>query len=102
MQGLWGEAGRTVGLPVRAQDLDVHGRVEGREDLSPFLPCPFVAGMDGACLPVRPVQGVPRQRQSKGMSEAAFNDFLPFGEKEQALKNWLLPIVTTHEKSGFA
>lgn len=79
--GVWGQAGRTVGLPVGAQDLDVHGRVEGRQDLPPLLSRPFVAGVDGARLPVRPVQSVPRQRQGKGMSEAAFNHFLPFWEK---------------------
>lgn len=78
----WGEAGRTVGLPVRTQDLDVHGRVEGRQDLSPFLSRPFVAGVDGARLPVRPIQSVPRQGQSKGMSKATFNNFLPFWERE--------------------
>lgn len=82
MQGIWGEAGRTVGLPVRTQDLDVHGRVEGRQDLSPFLSRPFVAGVDGARLPVRPVQSVPGQGQSKGMSKATFNNFLPFWERE--------------------
>lgn len=95
MQGVWGEAGHTVGLPVRAQDLDVHGGVEGRQDLPPLLSRPFVTGVDGARLPVRPVQSVPRQRQSKGMSEAAFNNLLPFWEKEKGLKNGLFPVVTT-------
>ncbi len=37
------------------QDLDVHGRVNPTKDLSGFVSVVFVAGVDGAGLPVGPV-----------------------------------------------
>ena len=51
----------TVRLSVGLQDLDVHRRVDATEDLSGFVSVVFVTGVDGAGLPVGPVQGLLRQ-----------------------------------------
>lgn len=42
--------------------------------------------MNGARLPVCPIQSVPRQGQCKGMSKSTFNNFLPRWKEEQGLK----------------
>lgn len=71
-------------LPLLAQHLNVHGGVESTKDLLPLLPCPLIAGVDRAGLPVRPVERVPRERQGKGVSEAALYHLLPAADGKRA------------------
>lgn len=73
----------TVWLPFLGQDLDVHGGVDGAEDFSPLVPRVLVAGVNGARLPVRPVQRLVRQRQGKGMGQGALHHRLPVGQNSQ-------------------
>lgn len=51
----------TIRLSMGLQDLDVHRRVDPTQDLSSFVSTVFVTGVDGACLPVSPIQGLLRQ-----------------------------------------
>lgn len=63
-----------MGLSVRLQHLDVHRGVDAVEDLPGFVPAVFVTGVNGACLPVRPVQGPLGQRERERMSQGALHD----------------------------
>lgn len=51
----------TVRLSIGLQDLNVHRRVNPTQDLSGFVSTVLVTGVDGACLPVGPIQGLLRQ-----------------------------------------
>lgn len=73
----------TVGLPVILQDLNVHGREDATQDLSGFVSTVFVAGMDGAGLPVGPVQSLFRQCQCEWMGQCALHHRLAAGEEQQ-------------------
>lgn len=68
-----------IRLPLWAEHLNIHGRVESAKDLLPLVSSPLVTGVDGAGLPVRPVQGVSRERQGKGVCQTALHDLLPEG-----------------------
>lgn len=48
----------TVWLSIWTQHLDVHGGVDSTEDLPPLVSSVFVAGVDGAGLPVCPVESL--------------------------------------------
>lgn len=69
----------TVRLPLWAEHLDIHGRVESTKDLLPLVSSPLVTGVDGAGLPVCPVQSVSRERQGKRVRQTALHDLLPVG-----------------------
>lgn len=51
----------TIRLSIGLQNLDVHRRVNPTQDLSGFVSTVFVTGVNGACLPVGPIQGLFRQ-----------------------------------------
>lgn len=57
--------------------------------------------MNGARLPVCPIQSVSRQRQCKGMSKTTFNNLLPRWKKEQGLKMHCFHLLPGRKKSGF-
>lgn len=58
----WVLGSRTVGLAERLQDLDVHGREDPAQNLADAVSFLLVTGVDGASLPVGPVQSLPGQR----------------------------------------
>lgn len=58
------------------QDLDVHGRVDAAEDLPGLVSAVLVAGVDGAGLPVGPVQSLLGQREGERVGQGAFHHSL--------------------------
>lgn len=67
----------TVGLPLLAQHLDVHRRVNAVENFSPFLSSIFVAGVDGSGLPVCPVERLFIKSEGEWVSEGTLHNDLP-------------------------
>lgn len=67
----------TVGLPLLAQHLDVHRRVNATENFSPVLSAMFVAGVNGSGLPVCPVERLFIKSEGKRVSEGTLHNGLP-------------------------
>ncbi len=67
----------TVGLPLLAQHLDVHRRINAAENFSPFLSSIFVAGVDGSGLPVCPVERLFMKSEGEWVSEGTLHNGLP-------------------------
>lgn len=83
--------------------MDIHGREDVGMYFTQVLPGVLAAGQDRMCVPVSPVQRVPKQCQSKGMWKGAFNHCLPNraqGEKEcsNTVHETVLPEHSSCEK----
>lgn len=77
-----GDASRTVRLPVGLQNLNVHRGVDPAEDLSGLVSAVLVTGMDGAGLPVGPVQGLFRECECERMGQGPLHHRLTAGHGE--------------------